>query len=70
MIDQKLNNGRTPGNAKRIGPSGDHEIRMWHKQHISTLGETLKHWIRNSGENILKYTFIGDLIEKQKTFCH
>lgn len=68
MHNQKASGGRNPGKAIKIGPNGDHEIRMWHKQHIFTLGETLKHWIKNSGENILKYTFIGDLIEKTRDF--
>ena len=64
LHDQKASNGRSPGQAIKVGPNGDHEIRMWHKEHILTLENTLKNWVKTSHKNVIKYSFIGNLIEK------
>ena len=64
LHNQKASGGSSPGQAIKIGPNGDHEIRMWHKEHILTLENTLKNWIKTSYKNVIKYSFIGSLIEK------
>ena len=66
--NQVTSDGRNPGKAIKIGPNGEHEIRLWHRQHILTLWKTLRAWLLNSGKNILKYSFIGNLIEKTGEF--
>ena len=37
MSDQRLTEGMSTGIRSKIGPNGDYEIRLWHKDHIKAL---------------------------------
>ncbi len=68
MHDQKASNGRKSGKAIRIGPNGDHEVRMWHVEQLKGFGKEIEHLAVSRNKDALKYDFIGNLIDATNNF--
>lgn len=68
MHNQKASGGSSPGQAIKIGPNGDHEIRIWNTDQIKGFVKQIEKWIKNRKKGSLKNEFWEDLLYAANSF--
>ncbi len=68
LNDQRVTDGRSSGEKTRIGPNGEHEIKMWHIDQIKGLGKEFANLILARNKEAQKDEYIRSLSDTTNNF--